>query len=134
LICEEIRMRVVWGALLTLGCALVLAGAGNAQVLEELRKQSPEQIAQGQTDFWTRTLDLSPEQAAAFQQINLRYASNMRLAARLPGTDAQKVAPLASLEDGKTQEVLSLLTPAQRARYLEFAGNLQRARAQGESP
>ena len=97
---------------------------------EELREQSPEAIAKDQTDFWTRTLGLTAEQAAALHQVNLGYAGDMRLAARLPASDAQKVDPLVSLEDEKTNEVLEFLTPAQRARYLEFTAHLQGARGQ----
>ena len=76
---------------------------------EELREQSPEAIAKDQTDFWTRTLGLTAEQAAALHQVNLGYAGDMRLAARLPASDAQKVDPLVSLEDEKTNERDSLV-------------------------
>jgi hypothetical protein len=100
------------------------AGSGESapdQLWQPLKNQAPEEIARGQTDFWARTLRLSAEQAAALQQINLRYASNLSLVAKASsGDETQKLATMESYEAQKTEEVLDVLTPAQRDRYLAF--------------
>jgi hypothetical protein len=101
--------------------AVLFSSVGsNAQVWEELRRQTPEAVARGQTDFWTRSLGLDAEQASALHEINLRHASSMSVAARAPGSQAQKLPAMRAAEEQKTEEILELLTPAQRERYTAF--------------
>jgi hypothetical protein len=118
-------MRTVGMARCVALVILATATTGSAQVLQELKTQSVEEIASGQTDFWARSLGLTSEQAAALQQINLRYAASQSLAARVPGSDDLKVAGLDTLEAQKTEEVLEILTPAQRERYVGFTQNAE---------
>jgi hypothetical protein len=119
-------MRVVRVASSVALILTVTASAGPAQVLQELKTQSVEEIAKGQTDFWARSLGLTDEQTAELHQINLRYAASQSLAARVPGEDDQKVDGLDTLEEQKTAEMLEILTSAQRERYLSFSENMAR--------
>jgi hypothetical protein len=104
---------------------IVWSVQASAQVWKELREQPPEEVAKSQTDFWTRTLGLTSEQAAALHEINRRYANDMRLAARLPGDDASKLDGMEALEDARAAEIIEVLTTEQRQRYLQFIGHRQ---------
>jgi hypothetical protein len=105
---------------------LSISSSSTAQVWEELKKQTPEAIARGQTDFWTRTLGLSAEQSSALNEINLRYASTLSLAARAPGDQAQKLPAMRAAEARRSEEILELLTPAQGERYTAFEQRMER--------
>jgi hypothetical protein len=89
----------------------------SSPVVEKLKRLDPEEAARGQTDYWARTLRLSPEQATSLQAINLRYATIASTTAKTPGSDSDKLATIATLDAQKDAEVLGTLNAEQSQRY-----------------
>ena len=119
-------MRLRIAVLCTLVGQIVFAQMAGAQLWEPLKQRDPQEIARAQTDFWTRTLGLSPRQTAALQQINLRYASSAATVVKSTSTDAEKRSTLRAADDQKAAEVADVLTPPQRDRYLAIVQRLNR--------
>lgn len=105
----------------TLCFAIALGSApANAQLWADVKEKPVDKLATGQSDFWIRTLGLDRQQAALLRAINQRYANLMQVTARVPGEDASKLEAMEALAEDQGEEMLAILTPEQRARFLQF--------------
>lgn len=109
------------GTILTLVAALaLLCSAPSARadgMMDKLAKTSPQERADIQTAFMKRKLNLSPEETAKVQAINLEYAQKADPVIKGSDGPFMKMREMKSLQSQKDAALQAVLTPAQFEAY-----------------
>jgi hypothetical protein len=100
--------------------------SSRSTAVETLKELTPQEAADGQTDFWARTLRLTSEQVTLLHAINLRYATVAADTAKASGSDSEKLAAIEALEATRDAEMLRTLNPEQSERYLAIKQKMDR--------
>jgi|SRR5450432_388067 len=89
----------------------------NAQAPGGMQMQTPEQRADTLTSKMKTALMLSDEQLPQVQSVNLKYAQKMDSLYNAPGERTEKMPVMQSMQQDKTAELKTILTPDQYTKY-----------------
>ena len=126
-------LSLIWGAALGLagvGCG----GPARAErrdkaeaAFDRLAQVPPERLAAGLNRRMTEVLQLSPEQQASVEAINLKYARQLHDLAASDESLLGKARGLREQVDAKAAELKGILTPEQFSRFEAMKEELREA-------
>lgn len=96
----------------------VLAGLSVATQAQDKARKSPEERAKMRTEHMAKELELTPEQKAKVEAINLKYAdkaTELRKEREAERTEARKEGK--AMHDAHDAEMKAVLTPDQYTRW-----------------
>ena len=94
------------------------AGPAGAQMLEKLKKTTPEQRAKIQTELMKAKLDLNPAQVGQVGALNLKYAQKMQPLIAGGSGPLMEMREMREINEQKEADLKKILTSDQFEKYL----------------
>jgi len=104
----------------------------SAQRPDRIPRMTPEDVAAKQTEMMTKQLDLTADQQAKIQAINLKYAQQMAAQRSQAGDDRQQMREnMKAQMEARDAEFKQVLTPEQFEKWQTVRDEMRQNRGQG---